>query len=63
MTGRVRRKAAIAAAWAIVGLVLVPVAGMILAWLDPPPGLRARWLDEQLEQHDFLLLLFYRGRW
>lgn len=31
--------------------------------LDPPPGLRAHRLDEQLRQHDFLLLLFYRGRW
>lgn len=31
--------------------------------LDPPPGMRQGWLAEQLEQHDFLLLLFYRGRW
>ncbi len=33
------------------------------ALLDPPPGLRSSWLDEQLEKHEFLLLLFYRGRW
>lgn len=33
------------------------------ALLDPPPGLRRSWLDEQLEKHEFLLLLFYRGRW
>lgn len=31
--------------------------------LDPPPGLRRAWLDEQLQNFDFLLLLFYRGRW
>lgn len=31
--------------------------------LDPPAGVRANWLDEQLNRHDFLLLLFYRGRW
>ncbi|MEM7468029.1 MAG: hypothetical protein AAF387_14235 [Pseudomonadota bacterium] len=33
------------------------------ALLDPPPGIRASWLDEQLAKHEFLLLLFYRGRW
>lgn len=31
--------------------------------LDPPEGVRARWLDEQLAKHDFILLLFYRGLW
>lgn len=31
--------------------------------LDPPEGLRRGWLDNQLENHDFILLLFYRGRW
>jgi len=31
--------------------------------LDPPLGLRAGWLDDQLEKHDFILLLFYRGLW
>lgn len=33
------------------------------ALLDPPKGLRKTWLDEQLDKHEFLLLLFYRGRW
>ncbi len=31
--------------------------------LDPPPGVRASWLDDQLEKHDFIALLFYRGLW
>ena len=31
--------------------------------LDPPAGLRSSWLDDQLEKHEFLLLLFYRGLW
>ena len=31
--------------------------------LDPPAGVRKGWLSEQLEKHEFLLLLFYRGRW
>ena len=31
--------------------------------LDPPLGVRASWLDDQLEKHDFILLLFYRGLW
>jgi len=31
--------------------------------LDPPEGLRKEWLDKQLQAHEFLLLLFYRGRW
>lgn len=31
--------------------------------LDPPLGLRAGWLDDQPEKHDFILLLFYRGLW
>ena len=31
--------------------------------LDPPAGVRAGWLDEQLCRYDFLLLLYYRGRW
>lgn len=35
----------------------------IPAELDPPPGLRKDWFDEQLTKQDFLLLLFYRGRW
>ena len=36
---------------------------IIPARLDPPLGLRARWLDEQLSKFEFVLLLFYRGRW
>ena len=31
--------------------------------LDPPAGVRQGWLAEQLQKYDFLLLLFYRGRW
>ncbi len=33
------------------------------AELDPPPGARMRWLDDVLGQHEFVLLLFYRGFW
>ena len=33
------------------------------AELDPPRGLRAVWLDKILAGQEFLLLLFYRGRW
>lgn len=33
------------------------------AELDPPPGVRARWLDNALAQHAFVVLLFYRGFW
>ena len=33
------------------------------AELDPPPGPRLAWLDKVLGQHDFVLLLFYRGFW
>ena len=31
--------------------------------LDPPPGVRAEWLDNILSQHAFVVLLFYRGFW
>ena len=31
--------------------------------LDPPRGLRARWIDEQFEKFDFIVLLYYRGLW
>jgi len=31
--------------------------------LDPPVGTRKGWLDEQLSQHAFVVLLFYRGFW
>lgn len=33
------------------------------AELDPAPGVRTAWLDETLEKHAFVLLLFYRGFW
>ncbi len=33
------------------------------AELDPPPGVRASWLDATLSQHAFVVLLFYRGFW
>ena len=33
------------------------------AELDPPPGARRRWLDRVLGQHDFVVLIFYRGYW
>ena len=31
--------------------------------LDPPVGVRARWLDSVLAKHEFVVLLFYRGLW
>lgn len=31
--------------------------------LDPPLGLRRDWLEEQRAKFDFIVLLFYRGRW
>ena len=31
--------------------------------LDPPPGLRAEWLDRVIDQYEFVVLLFYRGLW
>jgi len=33
------------------------------AELDPPPGPRRGWLDRTLGQHDFTVVLFYRGFW
>jgi len=39
------------------------VAGDIPPLLDPPQGVRARWLDDVLAKYDFVLLLFYRGLW
>jgi len=33
------------------------------AELDPPPGPRRNWLDRTLDQHDFTVVLFYRGFW
>jgi hypothetical protein len=31
--------------------------------LDPPENVRRNWLDQQLEKFEFILLLYYRGRW
>jgi len=31
--------------------------------LDPPVGTRMGWLDEELSQNAFVVLLFYRGFW
>lgn len=31
--------------------------------LDPPPGIRKTWLDQQLQKYEFVMLLFYRGLW
>ena len=37
--------------------------GDIPALLDPPTGIRANWLDQVLDKHEFVVLLFYRGLW
>ncbi len=31
--------------------------------LDPPPGTRKGWIEEQLARHAFVVLVFYRGFW
>ncbi len=31
--------------------------------LDPPPGVRAGWLDDVLQKYSFVVLVFYRGFW
>ena len=31
--------------------------------LDPPAGVRRTWLEARLGKFEFVLLLFYRGRW
>ena len=31
--------------------------------LDPPVGVRSQWLTGELNKHEFVLLLFYRGLW
>jgi hypothetical protein len=33
------------------------------AELDPLPGVRSAWLDDQLGVHEFIVLVFYRGFW
>ncbi len=40
-----------------------PELGSAAPELDPPVGVRARWLDEVLPKHAFTVLLFYRGFW
>ena len=37
--------------------------GDIPALLDPPIGVRANWLNQVFEKHEFVVLLFYRGLW
>jgi hypothetical protein len=31
--------------------------------LDPPEGVRSKWLSLVLDKHEFVILLFYRGLW
>ena len=48
------------------GFYVEPVAlseAEIPALLDPPVGVRSQWLEAQLKKCEFVLLLFYRGRW
>ena len=39
------------------------VDSLIPAHLDPPEGIRMGWLQNQLAQYSFVLLLYYRGLW
>ena len=52
-------------AWAIESLENLSTANRAKpqADLDPPPGARSGWLDKTLPQHNFVVLLFYRGFW
>ena len=43
--------------------VLAPKDEKPQAELGPPPGVRSSWLDRELSQHSFVVLLFYRGFW
>ena len=38
-------------------------AAEIPVHLDPPVGIRREWVAQQLEKHEFILLLYYRGLW
>ena len=51
--------------WAIESLENLSTANRAKpqADLDPPPGARSGWLDKTLPQHNFVVLLFYRGFW
>lgn len=40
-----------------------PEVGSPAPLLDPPAGVRARWLDQALARHAFVVLVFYRGFW
>jgi hypothetical protein len=40
-----------------------PEIGSPAPLLDPPPGVRAGWLDATLQRHAFVVLVFYRGFW
>ena len=40
-----------------------PEIGSPAPLLDPPEGARAAWLDDVLQKHAFVVLLFYRGFW
>ncbi len=40
-----------------------PDVGSPAPLLDPPAGVRARWLEQVLAQHSFVVLVFYRGIW
>ena len=35
----------------------------IPALLDPPVGIRSKWIDEQLRKYEFFVLLYNRGLW
>lgn len=40
-----------------------PTIGSSAPLLDPPRGIRAKWLDTALSKHSFIVLVFYRGFW
>lgn len=40
-----------------------PIANGTQAELDPPPGARKAWLDDVISEHNFVVLVFYRGFW
>ncbi len=40
-----------------------PEIGSPAPLLDPPAGIRAGWLDGVLQEHAFVVLVFYRGFW
>ena len=41
----------------------MPLGGAPQSELDPPPGGRRDWLAGVLQQHRFVVLVFYRGFW